>query len=153
VRGILRREGTVIRLNLAMIDGENGRQRWAEKFTVERAQLGPALDESVIEARASFDHRGAEVGGRSLGRAVARRSVGRRLGDARARPMIPWRHPPSEALELLEQAVAKNPNSTRAWGGPAFIDFNGAVNGWLPDRVRYRASCGLRRARRYAPEL
>ena len=48
VRGSLRREGTVIRLNLALIDGESGRQRWAEKFTVERAQLGQALDEFVI---------------------------------------------------------------------------------------------------------
>jgi TolB-like protein len=48
VRGSLRRDGTVIRLSLALIDGENGRQRWAEKFAVERAQLGPALDEFVI---------------------------------------------------------------------------------------------------------
>jgi adenylate cyclase len=40
-----------------------------------------------------------------------------------------------EALGLLEQAVGKNPNSTRAWGGLAFMNFQGVVNGWLPDRA------------------
>ena len=40
-----------------------------------------------------------------------------------------------EALGLLEQAVAKNPNSTRAWGGLVFMNLNGVVNGWLPDRA------------------
>ena len=138
VRGSLRREGTVIRLNLGLIDGENGRQRWAEKFTVESAQLGQALRRVRDRARAPFEYRDAEVGWRSLGRAVARRGVGRRLGDARVRPMGSGASTAIiyiEALGLLEQAVAKNPNSARAWGGLVFMNVNGVVNGWLPDRA------------------
>ncbi len=137
VRGSLRREGTVIRLNLALIDGESGRQRWAEKFTVERAQLGPALDEFVIGlGRYLTTEVLKSAGDRSAALSPAEVSA----DDLAMRAYALWfrgvtRENLIEALGLLEQAVAKNPNSTRAWGGLTFINFNGVVNGWLPDRA------------------
>ena len=137
VRGNLRREGTVIRLNLALIDGESGRQRWSEKFNVERAQLGPALDEFVIGlGRYLTTEVQKSAGDRSAALSPAEVSA----DDLAMRAYALWfrgvtRENLLEALGLLEQAVAKNPNSARAWGGLAFINFNGLVNGWLPDRA------------------
>ena len=137
VRGSLRREGTVIHLNLALIDGDTGRQRWAEKFVVERAQLGPALDEFVIRlGRYLTTEVQKSAGERSAALSPAEVSA----DDLAMRAYALWfrgvtRENLIEALGLLEQAVAKHPNSTRAWGGLAFINFNGLVNGWLPDRA------------------
>jgi len=119
VRGSLRREGTVIRLNLALIDGESGRQRWAEKFTVERAQLGPALDEFVIKLGRHLTN---EVWKSAGDRAAALSPAEVSADDLAMRAYALWfrgvtRENLIEALGLLEQAVAKNPNSTRAWAG------------------------------------
>ena len=137
VRGSLRREGTVIRLNLALVDGDSGRQRWGEKFTVERAQLGQALDEFVlglarhltIEVQKSASDRSAaltpaEVSADDL----AMRAVGLWFRGVNRENLI-------SALALLEQSVAKNPDSARAWGGLVFMNQAGVSNGWLPDRA------------------
>jgi adenylate cyclase len=137
VRGSLRRDGTVIRLNLALIDGESGRQRWAEKFTVERAQLGQALDEFVIGLGR---HLTTEVQKSAGDRSAALSPAEVSADDLAMRAYGLWfravtRENLIEALGLLEQAVAKNPNSTRAWGGLVFMNVNGVVNGWLPDRA------------------
>jgi len=137
VRGSLRREGTVIRLNLALIDGESGRQRWAEKFTVERAQLGQALDEFVLGiARYLTIEVQKSAGDRSAALSPAEVSA----DDLAMRAYALWfrgitRENLVEALALCEQAVAKSPNSARAWHGLVFMNFQGVVNGWLPDRA------------------
>ena len=155
VQGSLRQEASKIRLNLMLTDGESGVRRWSEAFDTDRAQLAQAVSDFAVAIERTLV---AELY-RSTGERLATLSPTEVSADDLAmRAYGLWfrgvtRENLIEALGLLEQAVAKNPNSTRAWGGPAFIDFNGAVNGWLPDRVRYRASCGLRRARRYAPEL
>ena len=137
VRGSLRREGTAIRLNLALMDGESGRQRWAEKFTVERAQLGQALDEFVIglgrhltiEVQKSAGDRSAALSPSEVSADdLAMRAYGLWFRGLNRENLI-------EGLALLEQAVAKNPNSTRAWGGLVFMSSNGVANGWLPDRA------------------
>jgi TolB-like protein/DNA-binding winged helix-turn-helix (wHTH) protein len=49
VRGSLRQEGTTIRLNVALIDGETGMQRWAETFSAERARLGQTVRDFAVE--------------------------------------------------------------------------------------------------------
>ena len=49
VRGSLRYEGTVIRLNLTLVDGGNGVQLWAESFVIERARLPQALAELAVQ--------------------------------------------------------------------------------------------------------
>ena len=137
VRGSLRREGTVIRLNLALIDGESGRQRWGEKFTVERAQLGQALDEFVIGLGR---HLTTEVQKSAAARSATLSPAEVSADDLAMRAYGLWyrglnRENLLEALGLLDQAVAKNPNSTRAWGGLAFMNLQGFANGWLPDRA------------------
>jgi tetratricopeptide (TPR) repeat protein len=39
-----------------------------------------------------------------------------------------------DAAGLFEQAVQRDPRSTRAWGGVAFTSSVGAALGWMPDR-------------------
>lgn len=137
VRGSVRREGSVIRLNLALIDGQSGRQRWTETFKVERAQLGQALDEFVI---ALGRHLSIEVQKSAGDRSAALSPSEISADDLAMRAYGIWfrglnRENLLQGLALLEQAVARNPDSTRAWGGLVFMNLNGVINGWLPDRT------------------
>lgn len=137
VRGSLRRDGTAIRLKLALIDGESGRQRWDETFAVERAELGKAFDEFVrrlsrdltLEVQRSAGDRSAALSPSQVSADdLAMRAYGLWFRSATRENLI-------EALALLEQAVEKDPNSIRAWGGLVFLNLNGVLNGWLPDRA------------------
>lgn len=137
VRGKVRRAGSAVRLDLALIDGESGRQRWAEKFTVERAQLGQALDEFVVGLGRSLS---IEVQRSAGDRSAALSPAEVSADDLAMRAYGLWfrgfnRENLLEALALLEQAVAKSPNATRAWGGLVFMNLTGVINGWLPDRA------------------
>jgi len=137
VRGSLRRDGSVIRLNLALVDGESGRQRWAEKFSVERARLGQALDEFVAGLGRSLS---IEVQRSASDRSVALSPAEVSADDLAMRAYGLWfrglnRENLVAGIALLEQAVAKSPEATRAWGGLVFMNSNGVTNGWLPDRA------------------
>ncbi len=137
VRGSLRRDGTAIRLKLALIDGESGRQRWTETFAVERAELGKAIDEFVrrlardltLEVQRSAGERSAALSpGQASADDLAMRAYGLWYRSVTRENM-------TEALALLEQAVERDPNSTRAWGGLVFMNLAGVLNGWLSDRA------------------
>ena len=39
IRGAVRRDGERVRLDLALVDGDSGAQRWSEQIDVERARL------------------------------------------------------------------------------------------------------------------
>ena len=49
VSGSVRQEGPKILLNLALIDGETGVQRWAQAFSTERARLGQTVGDFAVE--------------------------------------------------------------------------------------------------------
>jgi TolB-like protein/DNA-binding winged helix-turn-helix (wHTH) protein len=135
VQGRLRTSGDQIQLSLALIDGESGRQRWSEKFIVERPRLGEALDDFV---RRLARHLEVEVV-RSAGALVGELSPDAVTAeDLQMRGRSIWyrgfnRHNLVEALALFEKAVALDPDS-RAWAGIAIMNNLGAANGWLPDR-------------------
>ncbi len=48
VSGSLRQEGRRILLNLALIDGETGVQRWAETFSIDRARLQQTVGDFAV---------------------------------------------------------------------------------------------------------
>jgi DNA-binding winged helix-turn-helix (wHTH) protein/TolB-like protein len=136
VRGSLRHEGQTIRLNLALVEGENGVQRWAEKFVVERARLAQALDDLVLQLARVLS---LEVTRSAGDRAAAMSPDEVTADDLAMRGIALWirgvnRENLTQALALLEQAVAKDPNSIRGWGGLAFVSLNAGINGWTPDR-------------------
>ena len=135
VQGRLGASGDRIQLRLALIDGVSGRQRWSEKFVVERPRLGEALDDFVRQLARHLEvevvrSAGARVGELSPDAVTAE--------DLQMRGRSIWyrgfnRHNLVEALALFEQAVALDPDS-RAWAGIAIMNNLGADNGWLPDR-------------------
>jgi TolB-like protein/DNA-binding winged helix-turn-helix (wHTH) protein len=135
VRGTVRRDDNDVRLSLTLIDGETGRQRWADRFAVDRANLRASL---------------AEVGGavsRSLGVEVWR-AEGQRAAtlapeqiEADDIAMRGWavfyrglsRENTLEALRWFETAVARDPDSLRGWGGVALTNGTAVNSGWAAD--------------------
>jgi TolB-like protein len=136
VQGSVRHEGAQIRLKLALINGEDGVQRWAETFMVERARLpqaladfalrvtrvlAPALIRSVVEQRAALSP--LEVSADDL----AMRAIAVWYRGINAQNLV-------EVLQLQERAVALDEQCVRAWGGLCITLVQGLANGWLSDR-------------------
>ena len=136
VRGSLRYEGAVIRLNLALVDGSNGVQLWAESFVIERVRLPQALAELAVqivvvlrpELYRSAVQRRAELSALEVtADDLAMRAFARWYRGLHAENIV-------EALKLLERAVALDPDSVRGWGGLSVMNLHGVLNSWLPDR-------------------
>jgi len=136
VRGSLRYEGTVIRLNLTLVDGANGIQLWAESFVIERPRLPQVLAELAVtivlvlrpELYRSAVERRAELSALEVtADDLAMRAFARWYRGLHADNVV-------EALKLLERAVALDPDSVRGWGGLSVMNLHGMLNNWLPDR-------------------
>ena len=137
VRGSLRYEGTLLRLNLSLVDGESGVQKWSENFSVERARLPLMLGEFAVQL------------GRVLQEELYRSTTERRsvlspvqvsADDLAMRAFALWcrgfnRDNVNEALALLERAVTLDANSVRGWAGLTFMNVHGVLTGWVPDRA------------------
>jgi DNA-binding winged helix-turn-helix (wHTH) protein/TolB-like protein len=136
VRGSLRREGKSIHLNLALIDGESGVQRWAEYFDIDRAELARAVGDFAVAIE------------RTLAGELFRSTVERRAklspdevtaDDVAMQGFALWyrgvtRENVLAARALFERAVAMDPDSARAWAGIHFTNFNVLGNNWTDDR-------------------
>lgn len=119
--GQAQRNGESVRVRVRLIDGQTGSQRWAEKFDVDRASLRQLTDELSLRLARAVDlqlHR-------SEGHRAARLPPDEALADDLAMQgfglLYGGIHPgtASKALALFEQAIAKDPNSVRGWGGVA----------------------------------
>jgi adenylate cyclase len=156
VRGSLRQDGRSMRLNLVLIDGETGGQRWAEKFDFERAHLNKALDDIVLQlARFLSIALWQSAGDRSATLSPAQVTA----DDLSMRAFAIWvrgftRENANEALRLLEEAATKDPNSIRGWSGIAFVSFQVGFNNWVPDRAAAfrRAEEATRQLERLDPD-
>jgi TolB-like protein/DNA-binding winged helix-turn-helix (wHTH) protein len=134
-QGSLRREGEQIRLNLALVDGVTGVQRWADTFAAPRAALPQVIGDMAIQIESV------------LRPALFRANVARKAmlspdqvgaDELAMRGVVLWhrglnRDNIVEGLGLLERAVALDPGSIRAWGALATMNLHGMLNGWLPD--------------------
>ncbi|HEU0201568.1 MAG TPA: winged helix-turn-helix domain-containing protein, partial [Burkholderiaceae bacterium] len=136
VRGAVRRDGDRVRLDLALVDGESGAQRWAEQIDVERARLAQSIDDLkggiaktlVIEV------------GRSVGERVTRlRPEQVEADDLAMQGFFVFlrgvtREGFLEAREIFERALAKDPNSIRGLAGVSMTNSFGVIMHWMPDR-------------------
>ena len=137
VRGSLRYEDTVIRLNLSLADGGNGAQLWAESFVVERSRLPQALAELAMqivlmlrpELYRSAAKRRAELSALEVtADDLAMRAFAHWFRGLHGENVV-------QALKLLERAVALDPDCLRGWGGLSVMSLHGMLNNWLPDRA------------------
>jgi TolB-like protein/DNA-binding winged helix-turn-helix (wHTH) protein/Tfp pilus assembly protein PilF len=137
VRGSLRQEGSRIRLNLALIDGESGVQRWADTFEIERADLARAVGDFAVAIERTL---AAELL-RSTGERVAMLSPSQVTADDLAmQGYALWyrgvtRENVLAAKALFDRALAMNPDSARAWAGIQFTTANLLLNSWADDRA------------------
>jgi len=137
VQGRLRRDGEAIRLDLALVDGDSGAQRWAERFVVDRALLHGVVDEFALQLSR---HLSIEMIRSAGSRAAALSPSEVTAEDLAMRALALWyrgvnRENLLEALALAEQSVAMDSNSVRGWGAIAFMNLNLVTNGWTSDRA------------------
>ena len=143
VQGSLRQEGGRIRLNLTLIDGESGVQRWAEAFDTDRAQLAQAVSDFAVAIERTLV---AELY-RSTGERLATLSPTEVSADDLAmQGYALWyrgvtRENVLAARALFDRALAMNPDSARAWGGVHFTTTAVLSNGWT-DRSACRGTQG-----------
>lgn len=150
VRGSLRREGEQIRLNLSLIDGESGVQRWADTFNAERALLPRALNDFAVQIERALVPEVVRVAA-ARREALSPEQVG--ADDLAMRAYALWyrgftRDNVLQALALCERAVQLDPDSLRGWHGVAYLNVHAALNGWQPDRA-----LALRRIEQAAAQL
>jgi TolB-like protein/DNA-binding winged helix-turn-helix (wHTH) protein len=136
IRGAVTRDGERVRLDLALVDGESGAQRWSEQIDVERARLAQSIDDIKGGLAKTLT---IEVG-RAVGeRAAKMRPFQVEADDLAMRGFAVYLRGVSkenflEARQLFEQAVAKDPDSVRGLAGVSMTNSFGAIMHWVPDR-------------------
>ena len=136
IRGSARRSGEHVRFDLEMVDGNTGLQSWSQRIELERARLASGLGNVGLQLARTLNVQTY----RSSGEKVAALKPNEVQADDLAmqgwatyfRGMTPENI--REASKVFEQAVQRDPRSTRAWGGVAFTNSVGAGTGWMPDR-------------------
>jgi TolB-like protein len=132
VRGSLRLEGERYRLNLALVDGATGAQRWADIFVAERQGLPLALGEFAVQVeralqgelyRAALPRPGLRLQPPGDADGLAMRAYALWYRGCRQSHVL-------EALPLLEQAVALDADCARAWAGLVFMRTVAWAQGW-----------------------
>lgn len=141
VRGSVDRRDNEVRLQIALVDGETGRQRWSERFELARNDLPGSL--RAVTGRVSRAL-GVEVY-RAEGQRAALLAPGQvEADDLAMQGWSVWLRGLSpqntlEALRLFEAAVARDPDSLRGWAGVGLMNGQAATYGWLPDTAAARA--------------
>ena len=136
IRGNVERNGERVHLALTLVDGESGAQRWSQRMEVERSRLGSSIEDlNGGIARALT----IEVG-RSVGELAAKMQPHEVAADDLAmRGFAVFMRGLSkenftEAREIFEQAVSKDPDSVRALAGVSLTNSFIAIMHWTPDR-------------------
>jgi adenylate cyclase len=140
----VRRKDNDVRLSLALIDGETGRQRWAEEFAMDRANLRNSLGQVTSMVSRTL---GVEVYRAEGQRAAALDSGQIEADDLAMSGWAVWyrglsRENTIEALRRFESAVARDPDSLRGWAGLAIANGTAVSSGWAVDPAAARTRHG-----------
>ena len=136
IHGRARREGERVRLDLQMVDGESGLQTWSQRIELDRKRLASGLGEVALQLARSLNVQTYRSSGK---KAATLKPHEIQADDLAMQGWAAWFRgitPENvrEAARLFDQAVERDPRSTRALGGVAFIYRLGPQFGWLPDR-------------------
>ena len=151
IRGSVRRNEERVRLDLEMVDGGSGLQVWSQRLDLDRGRLARGLDDVALQLARSLNVQTY----RSSGAKAATTNPDEVQADDLAmqgwaavfRGLAPENV--REAARLFDQAVERDPRSTRGLGGVAYVNRFGAQNGWLPDReaTMHKAEQAMERLR------
>jgi TolB-like protein len=136
IRGAVKRDGERVHVNLALVDGETGAQRWSERIDVDRSALAQSIEDiSGGVARALTIE---------VGRSVAERAAKMQPHEVAADDLAMrgfavfmrgvTKENFTEARQIFEQALAKDPDSVRALSGVSLTNSFMAIMHWSPDR-------------------
>ncbi|MEP7281199.1 MAG: winged helix-turn-helix domain-containing protein [Rubrivivax sp.] len=137
VRGTLRQEGTKLHLNVELIDGESGAQRWADAFETDRAQLPQTVGDFAVAIERTLV---SELYRTTVERRAALSPAEVTADDLAMQGYAQWYRGVSRenvlaARGLFERALVLDPDSPRAWAGIHFTTANQLFNGWTDDRA------------------
>ena len=136
IHGSARRDGERVHLDLEMVDGETGLQTWSQRIALDRSRLAGGLGEVALQVARSLNVQTYRSSGEKVAalkqREVQADDLAMQGWATYFRGMTPENI--REAAGLFEQAVQRDPRSTRGWGGVAFTSNIGAALGWMPDR-------------------
>lgn len=136
VQGRLRREADAVHLNVALVDGRDGSQRWSRRFVVERGRVNEALEDVVAQLARHLQIELVRTVGSRGGPSSADQASAEELS---MRGWALWfsgfdKANVLEALALFERAVSLDPNLVQAWGGVSIMSTHAGNNGWVADR-------------------
>ena len=138
LEGSVQRLDDVVRLNLRLIDAESGGELWADRMDGSRRDMG-ALQSLVTGAVAHQLH--VEMFAAEAKRSLKLRPVNPDARDLAWQAFSLMDHPRTResiaaARNLLQRAVAMDPNSAFAWAGLAHSYANDLANLWVTGAVR-----------------
>ena len=150
VHGRIRRDGERVRLDLQMVEGESGLQTWSQRVELDRSHLAGGLGDAALQVARSLNVQTYRSAG---GKVAALEPHEVQADDLAMRGWAAWFRgiaPENirEAASLFDQAVERDPRSTRGLGGVAFAYRLGGQFGWLPDR-----EAAMRKAEQAADRL
>jgi DNA-binding winged helix-turn-helix (wHTH) protein/TolB-like protein len=136
VQGSLGQEGTMLRLDIALIDGETGAQRWADTLAADRARLAQTVGDFAVAIERTL---AAELFRTTAERRGALSPAEVTADDLAIQGYALWyrgvtRDNVLAAQALFDRALAIDPDSARAWAGVQFTAANLLLNNWAADR-------------------
>ncbi len=136
IHGRALRNGERVRVDLQMVDGESGLQTWSQRIELDRSRLAGGLGDVALQLARSLNVQTYRSSGVKAS-ALKRHEV--QADDLAMQGWAAWFRGVTpenvrEAVSLFDQAVERDPRSTRALGGVAFAYRLGSQFGWLPDR-------------------
>lgn len=136
VQGSLSQAGTTVRLNIALIDGETGAQRWADTLVAERARLAQTVGDFAVAIERTL---AAELFRTTAERRGALSPAEVTADDLAMQGFALWyrgvtRDNVLAAQALFDRALGIDPDSARAWAGISFTTTNLLLNNWAADR-------------------
>ena len=134
VQGSVRRSGNRVRVTAHLIDATSGAQIWAERYDRDLEDIFAIQDELTASIVARVDDR---IKGTGAALASARETPTVTAYDLilQSRPYRTQINPASSirAGELLERAIAVDPNCAQAYAGLAFVRAGQYEEGWTTD--------------------
>lgn len=136
IRGSARRSEERVRLDLEMVDGSTGLQTWSQRIELERARLAAGLGEVGLQLARTLNVQTYLSSGDKVAALTPNEVQADDLAMQGWAMYLRGLTPENirDAAKVFEQAVQRDPRSTRAWGGVAFTNSVGAGTGWMPDR-------------------
>ena len=139
LQGAVQRMDERVRINLALVETDTGRQLWAERFDVDRRDI-QAVRANVTDRVAQALE--VELYGAEAARGQRERPLNPDAYDLAMRGWTLWNRQRPEtvaaARELLLQSLALDPRSAFAWQTLAYTYVADMLNRWMPLRGHTR---------------